>query len=189
MSTIKAVIVDFDGTLVDTFEANFCAYRDAFYKNGLELQESFYRNCFGLKFSDFMTAAGVMDDNIRSLIREEKKKVYPSYFKFVKVNETLSLFVKKIRSTGTLAAVASTSSKENLLNLLKYIHMDEAFDLILSGESVSKGKPSPEVYFKAFSELGITPDQALVFEDSPFGIAAAEASGAAVIQITKEFFT
>lgn len=188
MSSVKAVIVDFDGTLVDTFEANYRAYKDAFQNSGLELEESFYRRCFGLNFNDFMCEAGIMDENTRALIREDKKKRYPFYFEYVRVNEPLVCLINKLRKSGVKAAVASTSSRENMLNLLKYIHLESSFDLILSGESVSKGKPSPEVYLKAFFELGVNPEQVLIFEDSPFGLAAAEASGASMIRITKDFF-
>ena len=44
---IKAIITDFDGTLVDTFEANLRAYQEAFYQVGITLMAEKYRECFG----------------------------------------------------------------------------------------------------------------------------------------------
>ena len=44
---IKLIITDFDGTLVDTFEANLCAYQEAFASCGLQLHVDFYRQCVG----------------------------------------------------------------------------------------------------------------------------------------------
>ena len=51
---IKAVITDFDGTLVDTFKANLHAYQEAFDEVGLILTEEQYRECFGFRFEKFM---------------------------------------------------------------------------------------------------------------------------------------
>lgn len=59
MAQVKLLITDFDGTLVDTFEANFLAYQMAFDKYGLELTEQQYRDCFGFRFDDFMTHMGI----------------------------------------------------------------------------------------------------------------------------------
>jgi HAD superfamily hydrolase (TIGR01509 family) len=55
--------------------------------------------------------------------------------------------------------------------------LDRYLDVTVSNQDVSRGKPDPEIYLMAFSRLGIAPDEALIVEDSPYGIAAAKASG------------
>ena len=69
---IELLISDFDGTLVDTFSANYMAYQKAFAEQGLCLSESQYRACFGFRFDEFMKEVGVVDVNISSRIRELK---------------------------------------------------------------------------------------------------------------------
>lgn len=59
---IKLLITDFDGTLVDTFRANYMAYRKAFEEVGLVLCETDYRCCFGYRFEKFMEVCGVTDE-------------------------------------------------------------------------------------------------------------------------------
>ncbi len=76
---IRAIITDFDGTLVDTFEANFHAYEEAFRLNGLMITRSQYRDCFGLRFDAFMQYMGISDDNLKSRIKKEKARVYPGH--------------------------------------------------------------------------------------------------------------
>lgn len=73
MANIKAIITDFDGTLVDTFEANFLAYHEAFKSVGKELTEIEYRKCFGLRFDDFMREMNVKDKDIQMIIKEKKR--------------------------------------------------------------------------------------------------------------------
>ena len=74
------------------------------------------------------------------------------------------------------------------MNVLRYLGLEESFDLIMAGVNVSKGKPDPEIYTLTMSQLGVSPDDVLIFEDSQVGLQAAEARGAKYIKITEEFF-
>lgn len=76
---IELLISDFDGTLVDTFSANYMAYQKAFAEQGLCLSESQYRACFGLRFDEFMREVSVVDMKISSRIQELKSMYYPSF--------------------------------------------------------------------------------------------------------------
>ena len=59
----------------------------------------------------------------------------------------------------------------------------EAFDVILGGDDVVKGKPHPESYLTAASMLGVDPTHCVAFEDSLTGITAAEAAGTKAVGI------
>ena len=74
---IKALITDFDGTLVDTFDANLRAYQKAFADVGITLTAERYRECFGYRFDRFMTAMGIYDAETALRIKEAKKEYYP----------------------------------------------------------------------------------------------------------------
>ena len=57
------------------------------------------------------------------------------------------------------------------------------FDLTLAGDEVTHAKPHPEPYLTAASRLGVDPARCVVVEDSPSGVASAEAAGAAVVAV------
>ena len=181
---IKLVITDFDGTLVNTFQANYHAYREAFGQVGLTLSEEQYRQCYGLRFDDFMTKVGIEDADTRQRIRAYKGECYPSHFGLLHLNEPLLNFIRMFRAGGGLTAVASTARGKNLTNALTHIGATQDFDLILAGEDVKQGKPSPEIYQTVMSRIGVTPDETLIFEDSAVGLQAASAAGAHWIKIT-----
>lgn len=185
---IKAIITDFDGTLVDTFEANLATYQKVLGNFGVELSREKYHECFGLRFDAFMTAVGIDDDQMRNHIKELKTALYPSFFEKLLPNKALIDFLLTLRTSGVKIAIASTARKENLMNVLHYLGLEESFDLIMAGVNVSKGKPDPEIYTLTMSRLGVSPDEVLIFEDSQVGLQAAEASGAKYIKITEEFF-
>ena len=71
---IKAIITDFDGTLVDTFKANLLAYQMAFHEVGLTLTQEKYHECFGLRYDAFLSRMGIFDDNVANEIKNLKKK-------------------------------------------------------------------------------------------------------------------
>lgn len=188
MAQVKLLITDFDGTLVDTFKANFLAYQKAFNKYGLELTEQQYRDCFGFRFDDFMAHMNILDGETKAGIRAAKGEFYPLFFDKLVVNQTLMSLIKNFKTSGGLTAVASTARKKNLMNALNHIAASDAFSLILAGEDVKHGKPNPEIYNTVLDRLDVHPSDALIFEDSPVGIGAAEAAHVKYIQVTKDYF-
>jgi len=185
---ITTIITDFDGTLVDTFQANLRAYQQAFAEVGLKLTEAQYRECFGLRFERFMAAMGISDESVASQIKEAKKEFYPQYFQYLKTNTSLIELISIFKKMGGKTAIASTARKENLMNVVQYLKIEDCFDLIFAGKDVKEGKPSPEIYVKAMDALGALPDETLIFEDSEVGIQAAKASGAKVMVVSSTQF-
>lgn len=185
---IKLLITDFDGTLVDTFFANYHVYREVFSQYGICLSETAYKECFGLRFEAFMQKMGVLDPVVRSEIKELKMQYYPRYFSELIPNTYLIEFLKASKRSGINIAIASTARKENLMNVLNHLGINDIFDFILSGSDVSKGKPSPDIYLKALSMAQVDASQALVFEDSQVGIEAAENAGINYIKINTQFY-
>lgn len=185
---IKAVITDFDGTLVDTFKANFYAYQEAFRRNNLLLQEEEYLKCFGFRFDAFMREMNINDLLIIESIREIKKEIYPLYFDYLSPNKVLIDIINSFHTSGIKTAIASTARRENLLNAVNNLQLNSLFDTIYAGIDVKNGKPDPEIYIKTMEELNVNPDEVLIFEDSDVGIKAAKSSGAKYVRVTKEWF-
>ena len=185
---IKAIITDFDGTLVDTFEANLRAYQKAFNGVNLNLTAEKYRQCFGYRFERFMTAVGITDERIWNYIREAKKEYYPQFFEYLEPNKALIELIEGFHRMGGKTAIASTARKENLMNVVNHLGIGKIFDLIYAGVDVKQGKPSPEIYLKTMDSLGTVPSETLIFEDSEVGIEAAKASGANYMVVTPKIF-
>lgn len=186
---IKAIITDFDGTLFDTFEANYLAYKEAITKNTvIELSKDMYRKCFGLRFNEFMESIGIKNIVLKNEIKTEKAKLYPKYFDLIVPNFELIAFLRTMKRNGIKIAIASTARRENLLNVLNYFDLTDIFDVIFTGENVMYGKPHPEIYILTMDKLEVEDSETLIFEDSEVGIQAAQASGASVIKIKEKLF-
>ena len=185
---VKLLITDFDGTLVNTFTANYKAYKKALGEYGINLTREKYRECFGFRFDRLMDELGVNDENIRKEIKEKKAQYYPGYFADLQLNKPLMDFIKALHQSGVKTAIASTARRVNLINVLEYLGETTSFDLILAGEEVAKGKPDPEIYLNTMQRCGVMPEETLVFEDSSAGMEAAERAGINYIKITDTYW-
>lgn len=86
--------------------------------------------------------------------------------------------VRRLRKHFPLA-VASGSPLEAIIAALTQLGLVDAFDQIISSESVPRGKPHPDVFLHAAELLHVPPEKCLVFEDSFIGCQAARAAGMA----------
>ena len=93
----------------------------------------------------------------------------------------VSAFLEKHRAIRK--AVASNAEPQNIDFVLDQFGLREHFSIAVSGMDVSRPKPFPDIYLEAARRLNATPEQAIVFEDSPTGLQAALAAGMRVVGI------
>lgn len=79
--------------------------------------------------------------------------------------------------------MASSSSRSWVAGHLERLGLLERFALLRCSEDVARHKPFPDLYLSALQHLGVEPDQAIAFEDSPNGVRAARAAGVFCVAI------
>jgi HAD superfamily hydrolase (TIGR01509 family) len=111
------------------------------------------------------------DEKLVESISNRKKQLFEQHQRatiFSGVTELIEL----INCENCLKAVVSGASKSEVESLLKQNNLDK-FDLIISGDDLEEGKPSPEPFSTALSKLSLNPSEALVVENSPLGVNSA----------------
>jgi len=97
-------------------------------------------------------------------------------------------YVRACRSRGLRTALASAADKVKVMINLDYLGLNpDEFDVVLTGEDVTRKKPDPEMYLKAAGRLHIDPSVCLVVEDAVNGTMAGVRAGAHVLGITSSF--
>lgn len=187
---IKLLLLDFDGTLVDTRRANTLAYVATLREAGYPLTEAAYEaHYFGMRCDEFLTRLGVADPTERERLRLRKIALYPAFFDTVRLNRPLWEFCRQFRADGGRVWIVSTGSRANIDNVMRHVGLggpdtpaeacpEGRVDGILSGADVARSKPEPDCFLEAMRREGCSPRETLVFEDSPIGIEAARRSGA-----------
>jgi beta-phosphoglucomutase len=185
---LKAMLVDLDGTLADTSEANFRAYAAALKEcAGVEIdRETFESIAFGRNWRQFLpgvlAAAGSSVDP--AMIAARKAELYRGTIEHARFNEALLLLLQT-RGPGVRAALVTTASAANVASVLAgRPDIAAVFDLVVTGDDVRLHKPDPEAYLQAAARLGVAPEECLVFEDSDIGMAAGLAFGARVMRVS-----
>jgi sugar-phosphatase len=85
---------------------------------------------------------------------------------------------------GWRVGLASNSPDSLCRLVLNHLGVDQAFHAVVGVDQVERGKPDPSIYLHAARLLGVSPDQCLVFEDSPTGVRAARAAGMCVVAVS-----
>lgn len=108
-----------------------------------------------------------------------------------KIRETEGIPVKKgvkdifeyIRNNGLKCAVATSTRRESAEKTLHEIGVWDYLDAVVYGDEVERGKPEPDIFFRAAKAIGVNPSEAVVVEDSINGIKAGYAAGMRVVHI------
>lgn len=174
----KLAIFDLDGTLFDTVPANFAAYRGVLEKYGFTIdQDYFATRCNGRYYKDFLPEIIGEDPILMEQIHEEKIATYPQYYSHIRENKGLFSLLDALSHQYHIALV-STAAKKSVYEILELFQKTHVFDLILTQAEIPRNKPAPDGFLMAMEHFSSKPENTVIFEDSPQGIAAAKAAGA-----------
>ena len=185
MTCRKALLVDLDGTLVDTREANYLAYAAALSSVDVTLdRRTWQASCDGRNWRQFLPAlVGHLPGVDAAIVAAKKAAIYPTMLSNSRVNSGLLRRLRTARGRAKIALV-TTASRTNADAVLRHHGLVNLFDVVVTGCDVEHHKPSPDAFHLAAKQLDAGPDDCLVFEDSAIGRAAAAAFGARCIAIS-----
>jgi len=192
---LKALIFDVDGTLADTEEAHRNAFNDAFAAAGLAwhwnaaLYQGLLRVAGGKERIAHFIGTLPIDEAEKARLRTrvpalhaDKTRRYAQRVAHgqVVVRTGIARLVTEARMAGVRLALATTTSPQNVDALIGATLGAGALDWFASrvcGDAVAAKKPSPEVYLRALSELGLRAQDCVALEDSANGLRAALGAG------------
>ncbi len=181
MSTLQAYIFDLDGTLADTLPLWRAAEDALFAACGTSWEEAVQRQCLGMNANDLATRVHellkppVEVERCRTIMRQTLIDSYRAASDIAEIPGAVAM-VRRLHGTLPLA-VASGSPREGIEAAIAFLAISDCFDLVISSETVSRGKPYPDVFLAAASQLGVEPECCCVLEDSLVGTRAAIAAG------------
>lgn len=185
--SIKHIIFDFDGTLLDTAPLILATMRATFEKMGLPARtEAECRSTIGLRLVDiparlFPEHQGIGEEyaaTYRSIFNELQASFAPTMFPYVA--ETLAGLSYK----GISMAVASSRSHRSLVELLEQAELSQYFSSIIGGDDVERGKPNPDPVLTIFKQTGWTGEETLVVGDADVDILMGKAADCTTCGVT-----
>jgi beta-phosphoglucomutase len=178
---IKAVLWDLDGTLVDSAELHWRAWRDVMAEEGLPITLDQFVHSFG-KRNDLILSGwlgkGADPDRMRRL-SEEKEARFRALVQAHGVEPLpgVRAWVTRLHAEGWVQAIATSAPRANLETMVDALRLGRYFGASVAAEDVTHGKPDPEVFLVAAQRLGAEPRSSIVVEDAPTGIEAGRRAG------------
>lgn len=189
MKTIKAILFDMDGVLVDSEPLQFAAHKEALHHFGIEISKEEYisygASASSKNFYSKMAELRKKEIDIPE-VQKYKRELYKKSRVQIKIMPGVREFLEKI-SNEYKVAVVSGSSRENVAATLKHAGINQFFKVTVSSDDVENNKPFPDGYLLAAITLGVEPQACLVIEDSINGIIAGKDAGMKCIAVPNEF--
>jgi len=178
------VILDVDGTLVDSNDAHARAWVDAFAEHGVTVAYEDVRQSIGMGGDKLMPAvSGIKEDSPegrRIAARRAalfKSTWLPRLRPFPRVRELLQRF----DDDGFTIAVASSAKAEELAPLLERAGVQDLIPKRTSSDDASNSKPDPDIVHAALQSTHCDPDRAVMLGDTPYDVEAARRAGLHVV--------
>jgi beta-phosphoglucomutase len=182
-----AVLWDVDGTLVDTAELHFQAWRALAQELGRPFTRDDFAGTFGWRNPEIIPklfGAHHSDADIATL-GDRKEDLYRAQARHgIDLLPGVAELLEGLHRAGARQAIGSSAPRANLEMILDLTHTRRYLLIVVAMEDTKHGKPDPEVFLLAARQLGVEPSRCVVLEDAPVGIQAARAGGMHAIGVT-----
>ena len=187
-----AVIFDMDGTLVDSMWMWKKIDIEYLKRYGVDTPhdpcqiEIIQKEIEGMSFTEtaiYFKEKFQISDSLEQIKQDWNEMAYEIYCTKVPYKKGALEFLKYCKAHGKKLGVATSNSRELVDAVGEILHFDEYFDCIMTSCEARRGKPAPDVYLYACSQLGLDPSECMAVEDSPNGVTSAYRAGCRVVMV------
>jgi HAD superfamily hydrolase (TIGR01509 family) len=178
----RALIFDFDGLLVDTETPLFMAWEQIYRDHGYALPRGLWLTIVGgdggagfdpARYLEAQTGLKLNPADLDQL----ERRYYGAFARDQHFQPGVESLVASARQLGLALGIASSSPRAWVMEHLARVGSQDVWDVIVGREDVGLVKPDPALYRLACARLAVQPGEAIAFEDSQNGLAAAQAAG------------
>lgn len=190
IDNIKAALFDLDGTLVDSMWIWKSIDIEFLGKYNIDLPDELQKEIEGMSFTEtavYFKNRFELKESLEEIKSIWNQMAYDKYSTQVPMKKGALSFLEYLKSNGIKLGIATSNSAELVTAVIKAHRLDNIFDSIRTACEVNAGKPSPDIYLQVARDLGVTPEECLVFEDIPMGILAGKNANMKVCTIFDDF--
>jgi putative hydrolase of the HAD superfamily len=184
---IRALIFDFDGTLLDTESPDMLAWQAVFEEHQVTLSLDLWYQHIGKAPGAFDVYAHLETLIERPVVRDQIHGRYRARFlellALEKLRDGVDHWLADAARLHLDLAIASSSPRTWVTGHLEAFGLLDRFRVIRNRDDVVHAKPAPDLYLSALAGLGLQASEAIAIEDSPNGSVAAKAAGLYVVAV------
>jgi HAD superfamily hydrolase (TIGR01509 family) len=187
---IKALVFDFDGLILETETPAYRSWAEIYREHGHELPRDRWMEYIGRE-AGWFDALTHLESLVpppfdRDAVRTRREERRAELLAELDVMAGVRDYVAEGRRLGLRLAIASSSPTNYVRTHLGRVNLTDDWDAVVCREDAPRAKPAPDLYLRAVELLGVAPDEALAFEDSPNGITAAKEAGLWVVAVPND---
>ena len=186
MSTIRGVILDLDGTLIDSNDAHAHAWVAALAEHGYDVPFARIRSLIGMGGDKLLPAAANIDSESEQgkQISERRGAIFSERFlPHVRAFPQVQNLLERLHARGLKLAVASSAQEDELKSLLELTDAAKLFETTTSSSDAKRSKPDPDIVQAALDRLGLPPEVVVMVGDTPYDVEAAARAGTGMIAL------
>ena len=190
---IRALIFDFDGLILDSEMPDFLSWQETYRSFGVELPLDLWVQNIGSEtfFNPYTHLESLVGRPLdREAVKASRRRRDDELMAQQGIMPGVAEYLAEARQLGLKTAVASSSRHAWVDPLLARLGIADQFTAVCCRDDVDgRAKPDPAVYQAALAALNVQPDEALAFDDSPHGAAAARAAGIFCVVVPNQMTT
>lgn len=190
LNNIKAVLFDLDGTLVDSMWMWKDIDIEYLGRRGLELPPELQKDIEGMSLTEtaiYFKTRFKISDSLEEIKKEWMDMARDKYCHEVCLKPGAKEFLEYLKERGIRTGIASANGMELVQAVLAAQGVSGYLDSVHTCCDVERGKPHPDIYLLVAKELGVVPEECLVFEDIPMGLLAGRRAGMKTCAVEDKF--
>lgn len=182
--SLRAVLLDIDGTLVDSNDAHAESWVEALAGHGHRIPFEEVRRLIGMGGDKLLAAtAGISDESPEGrALKEARKSLFNfRYLPALKAFPGVRDLLVRLRDEGLALVVATSSEKDVMGRVLEVAGIADLLPLRTSSGDAENSKPDPDIVGAALKQAGCGPGEAIMLGDTPYDIEAAGKLGISTV--------
>jgi HAD superfamily hydrolase (TIGR01509 family) len=183
---LRGVLLDVDGTLIDSNDAHASSWADTFREFGYDIAFERVRPLIGMGGDKLLPQlTGLEHDSDRAkLLTARRKEIFDTtYLPRLRAFPRAHDLLERFKERGLALIIATSAEKEQLNDLLEQAGLEELVDRKTSSDDAERSKPDPDIIQAALARGKLNADAAIMLGDTPYDIEAASHAGVASVAL------
>jgi HAD superfamily hydrolase (TIGR01509 family) len=182
VAVVRGVLLDVDGTLLDSNSAHASAWCGALAEQGVVVSVDRLRRLIGMGADHLLPSLGLREDGVGKAAQARKNTLFRErYLPHLKPQRGARDLVLRFARAGMKRVVATSSSRDDLALLLRAAGIEDLIENEATADQADHSKPNPDIVRAAIERAGLPPRALVLLGDTPYDVAAATRAGVSAV--------
>jgi HAD superfamily hydrolase (TIGR01509 family) len=189
---LRGVLLDVDGTLLDSNDAHARAWVDVLAAEGFPSEYGRVRPLIGMggdKIIPYLTGLAPKSARAEAIAARRAERFKADHFPTVRAFPDTRALVERMRADGLAIVVATSAKASEVDDLLARANVLDLVDARVTADDAARSKPDPDIVRAALAQADLAPFEAILLGDTPYDVEAAAQAGVDTVALRCGGFT